>query len=364
MKYKVLIIDDEPFMRKSMRSMVDWEGFDCEICGEADGAEEGAALIERIQPDIVFTDIRMQDRTGLEMLHGIKRLPQHCKIIVITGYREFDYVLDALKTGIFAFLLKPISSEEIAENVQKAIAAINEERDNDYRMAMLDKIAQTKTTVFDELNEVTAKLLSFAESSGNGDVREIKARISELLCKVQNDSKIYKPVYRYLQYIIIEAFIKSAGTYDYSHEFIASNIDRLVVEPFDYAEMDEWLLLQVDNIAERCVPKRVDDKRVEAMLDYIGRNYNKDITLENVAKHALISYHYASKLFKQHTGKSFVEYLNYIRIEKAKELCSRYEYRDYEIAEKVGVDNIYYFSRLFKKYTGMSTTEFRRKNRL
>ena len=131
--------------------------------------------------------------------------------------------------------------------------------------------------------------------------------------------------------------------------------------PFDYEAMDEWIIIQLDNIAERCVSQKTEDKRVDAMLTYIKDNYYKQITLENVAKHVFISYHYASKLFKRHTGKSFVEYLNYIRIEESKELCKNFRYRDHEIAAKVGVENVYYFSRLFKKYTGMSVTEYRKK---
>ena len=101
------------------------------------------------------------------------------------------------------------------------------------------------------------------------------------------------------------------------------------------------------------------DARVAEMQKFAKENYKKNITLEDAAKHVLMSYHYASKLFKKETGRSFVDYVNYIRIEKAKELCRDIRYRDYEIAFMVGIENIYYFSRLFKKYTGMSVREYR-----
>ena len=58
-------------------------------------------------------------------------------------------------------------------------------------------------------------------------------------------------------------------------------------------------------------------------------------------------------------GKNFVEYLNELRIEKAKELLKDVRYKTYEVAEKVGIPDAHYFSRLFKKYVGMTPTEYR-----
>jgi two-component system response regulator YesN len=64
-------------------------------------------------------------------------------------------------------------------------------------------------------------------------------------------------------------------------------------------------------------------------------------------------------MFKRETGKNFVDYLNDIRIEKAKELLKDISLKTYEVAEKVGIPDAHYFSRLFKKYVGITPTEFR-----
>jgi two-component system response regulator YesN len=64
-------------------------------------------------------------------------------------------------------------------------------------------------------------------------------------------------------------------------------------------------------------------------------------------------------MFKKELGKNFVDYLNEIRIEKAKELLKDVQYKAYEIAEMVGIPDAHYFSKLFKKYVGVTPTEYR-----
>ena len=94
-------------------------------------------------------------------------------------------------------------------------------------------------------------------------------------------------------------------------------------------------------------------------IDFIHENYNKQITLNDVAEHVYVSTSYLSRMFKKELGKNFVDYLNGLRIEKAKELLMDPRYKTYEVAEIVGIPDAHYFSRLFKKYEGLSPTEYR-----
>jgi two-component system response regulator YesN len=90
-------------------------------------------------------------------------------------------------------------------------------------------------------------------------------------------------------------------------------------------------------------------------------NYDKDISLESIAKHVYLSPSYFSLLFKQVTGTNYVEYLNAIRIGRACELLKDIRYKIYEIAYKTGFRDEKYFSFIFKKVTGMSPSQFRNK---
>lgn len=94
-------------------------------------------------------------------------------------------------------------------------------------------------------------------------------------------------------------------------------------------------------------------------VEYIHEHYHEQITLNEVAEHTFVSTYYISRMFKKEMGKNFVDYLNELRMEKARELLKDVRYKTYEVAEKVGIPDAHYFSRLFKKYVGMTPTEYR-----
>jgi len=119
--YKVLIIDDEPLMRKSLKTVIRWEECGCFICGEAGSGEEGVATIDSLRPDIVITDIKMNDLSGLDMLENCVEMLKNSKLIVVTGYRDFDYAKKALDLNVFGFLLKPVDVDEITSVIKKAV---------------------------------------------------------------------------------------------------------------------------------------------------------------------------------------------------------------------------------------------------
>ncbi|MDP4181964.1 MAG: response regulator [Bacillota bacterium] len=121
---KVVIIDDEEIIREGLRKIIDWESMNCEIIGEAEDGEEGLELINSLQPDIIFTDIRMSSKSGLEMISEIKCIKEDSKIIILTGFRDFEYAQEAIKLGAFRFLLKPSKVEEISQAVKDAIKEI------------------------------------------------------------------------------------------------------------------------------------------------------------------------------------------------------------------------------------------------
>lgn len=120
--YSVILIDDEQIIVEGLRRVVRWQDFDCEVVGTAFDAEEGAALIRELKPDIVFTDIRMPDRTGLVMLAGLRSEFPEMQVTVLTGYRDFAYAQEAIRLGVTRFLLKPSKMEEIEE----ALSAMTE----------------------------------------------------------------------------------------------------------------------------------------------------------------------------------------------------------------------------------------------
>ena len=112
---KVLIVDDEPLGRSSIRNLIDWEEFDMEIVGEAEDGELALAIIEEACPQIIITDIRMPFVNGLELLKRIKSKDPTVQVVIVSSYDEFQYAQEAIKYGASAYLLKPIVAEELQE---------------------------------------------------------------------------------------------------------------------------------------------------------------------------------------------------------------------------------------------------------
>ena len=116
--YKVLLVEDEEMIMKSMQFLIDWNSLDCEICGTAFNGREGVQQIEKTRPDIVVTDIRMPFVDGIEMLQKTKERYQY-EALIVSGYSEFEYAQQALKLGVGDYVLKPIDVDEMTQTVRK-----------------------------------------------------------------------------------------------------------------------------------------------------------------------------------------------------------------------------------------------------
>lgn len=116
--YKVLIVDDEPVIVEGLRKIVDWEKYNCVVVGTASSGKEGLEMTEKYQPDILFTDIRMPGMDGLTMIAALRSEHRNMQIVILTGYRDFDYARTALNLGVFRYLVKPSKMKELDEAME------------------------------------------------------------------------------------------------------------------------------------------------------------------------------------------------------------------------------------------------------
>ena len=121
----MVLIDDEKIIVDGLTRVIKWADYNCEVVGAAYDAAGGAALIRRLKPHIVFTDIKMPDQDGLTMLAGLKSEFPEMQFAVLTGYRDFNYAQEAIKLGVTRFLLKPSKMDELHE----ALSAMKERLD-------------------------------------------------------------------------------------------------------------------------------------------------------------------------------------------------------------------------------------------
>lgn len=115
----VLIIDDESIVRAGIKNIIDWESYGFKICGEADNGEDGLRKIIELNPDLVLLDIKMPGMYGVDVAKQAREKGYTGKIIILSGYSDFEYAHDAIKSGVDAYLLKPIDEDELIEAITR-----------------------------------------------------------------------------------------------------------------------------------------------------------------------------------------------------------------------------------------------------
>lgn len=107
MDMKIMIVDDESFIRLNFKTFVDWEIHGYYLVGEAANGREAIEKINDLEPDVVFLDIRMPFMDGLEVLQQLQNAEYHCKVIILSSHNEFEYVREALRLGACDYIHKP-----------------------------------------------------------------------------------------------------------------------------------------------------------------------------------------------------------------------------------------------------------------
>lgn len=127
--FRVAIIDDEPLIVEGLCRTLPWEKWNCQVSGSAYNGKEGLEMIRQVQPNIIITDINMPELDGLKMIAALKSEFPDMQLIILTGYREFEYAREAISLGVARFLLKPSKMselEEALEEVTKRLAQSDE----------------------------------------------------------------------------------------------------------------------------------------------------------------------------------------------------------------------------------------------
>lgn len=124
---KVLIVEDEDYIRKGLIHTIDWLSMDCAVIGEACDGIEGLKLIEELKPDLVITDIKMPLMDGIEML-GQASKDNKFHSIILTSYSEFEYAKQAISLKVYEYLLKPVDEDNLMCIIEKIKREIRNEK--------------------------------------------------------------------------------------------------------------------------------------------------------------------------------------------------------------------------------------------
>ena len=182
---KVFLVEDEMVIRRGIKNSIDWEKEGHIFCGEASDGELAYPMIIKEKPDILITDIRMPFMDGLELCKLVKKELPNIKILILSGYDEFDYAKEAIRLGVTEYLLKPISSGKLLEALNGVSESIRREKEDKdlvrkYMEEMRENTEHEKQKFFEQM---IAGNLSMADALETGEKYEmnLSARMYNLL---------------------------------------------------------------------------------------------------------------------------------------------------------------------------------------
>lgn len=521
--FKVAIVDDEIWICRMIQKLIDWDELGLELAFVENDGESALERIIEERPDIVLSDIRMPDMDGMEMIERMRKKKIESRVIIISGYPDFDYAKKVMSYGAYEYLLKPVDKEELKNVLIKIVDDLKKEtaqKEKIYHQnENIEKIKDVTSELF--LKKLVAKrgievsLLTLAISRILGNVENFYTVIvvksildsrnnNESLEFIKNYNEFYSDInknsrkitfyinnlrvfiinygesnadkideylkqeYSELKYnqgrnVVISysdkfsdikdmesAFDKAVSgscqymnaknekylypytpEYDHEHGLIPRELTKMLiinVEALSVKNMMEIIhqmyviiydkakgrphfvldlsikisnlilttLKGVDESSEYefqmqneffekiCACNRVEDfeqttidfygEKIEELYErrrkksvniiskakqFIAQNYQRKITLGDVAAHLYLNPKYFSNIFKKEVGIGFVEYVNSVRIDVSKDLLKGNKYSIGQIASKVGFSDPKHFSKLFKKKTSTTPKEYR-----
>ncbi|HEX2926694.1 MAG TPA: response regulator [Ruminiclostridium sp.] len=196
---KVFLVEDEIIVRNGIKNQINWKEEGLEFVGEASDGELALPMIQQLKPDIIITDIKMPFMDGLQFSKLAKKEIPEIKIIILSGYDEFQYAKEAIKIGVTDYLLKPIAGEELLRAVLGVSNIIYEERHKKEalelaKMELAEKEKITYQQFFSDIVTNKMPVQEMLEKSKDINIDLVAREYNILLCKLferNNGSSAY-----------------------------------------------------------------------------------------------------------------------------------------------------------------------------
>ena len=125
--YRIILVDDEEEVRKGIIRKIDWARLGFQVVGDAENGQEALEKIEQMEPDVVMTDIRMPYMDGLTLTARIRQKYPSMKVLIFSGFDDFEYAQQAIKLNVTEYILKPVNVEELTEILNRVRENLDEE---------------------------------------------------------------------------------------------------------------------------------------------------------------------------------------------------------------------------------------------
>jgi len=137
--YTLLFVEDEYNVRKAIINTIDWNSLGFRVIGEAENGLEAIDIVEKYNPDVIITDIKMPFMDGIEFAKLVREINPVTKIVFLTGFNDFDYAISAIKLNVIEYLSKPVSAEKMTDTLISIKKKLDEENNNLRNIEILKK---------------------------------------------------------------------------------------------------------------------------------------------------------------------------------------------------------------------------------
>ena len=125
--YRIILVDDEEEVRKGIIRKIDWEALGFQVVGDAENGQDALEKIEQLEPDVVMTDIRMPYMDGLTLTSWIRQKYPSVKVLIFSGFDDFEYAQKAIKLNVTEYILKPVNVEELTRILNRVRENLDQE---------------------------------------------------------------------------------------------------------------------------------------------------------------------------------------------------------------------------------------------
>lgn len=354
--YRVLVLDENENFRQFLYGALSSALPEYSTIVEFDNVFDCIKYAEENYPDIIITDTYVNNDNALEQL---KNLRKKVKIILFAEKCDITVAKLVVEMGVFSIIQKPSTEEEVSRVIKKAIESIESYPAEDFKN---EKKRTGKQDKRDELLNLKNLLIEALESNDTKTINRCMSNITKVVKKTDIDDIQFVRRY-YTQLLFYISDIRTELSYDTSDiegSNYIKNIADMAAKCNSFTDLNDVLAISVANImkVKDKNHQKTLSKHTKQAIEYIQGNYFTSPSLDDVASHCGLNSEYMSRIFKKETGKPMIEYINILKVERAKELFREKKRRIYEVANLVGIPDTHYFSTIFKKYVGITPTEY------
>lgn len=357
--YRVIIADDEALIRAGLFYRNDWKSMGFEVVAMLEDGSDVLKYLEENKVDVLLTDICMYQVSGLEVADIIRKKYPWMKVVLLSGYREFEYAKEAIRCGVYDYLLKPIDYDmlrTIFDKIKKELDQIQHEKQ------LLDSFGEEE---YGQIVELTHMVVG----SVVGEEDEIWLTYARLKPVMHNAPKEIREIVikRLLELLKDKLSQKDAAL---AEEFAQRLTDLDCFSNSGEAESSvednlSLLLSQMkDELNFRNLTTSVKDggdDSITKACNYISNHLGDDFTYRDVAEFVHLSPRHFIRRFRNETGETFTDYVFRIRMEGAMRLLTEGNILPEDVGVAVGYHDDKYFQQIFKKHTGYTVREYQRR---